>query len=333
MSTWTSAVWGTEEFLAELCAFIGAAVGVPDRVERLADRPWSAVWRVTAGGRTSYAKQNCPGQAHEARIVQGLAQVAPEYVAPVLAADPERDLLLTGDLGPTLREQGRPTDVDQWCRLVADAAVLQRRATATADSWGLAVLAPADATTYVANAVGRLAALEAGDPRRLEPAMAARLQALLPSVERWADVVEEVDLPFTLVHNDLHPSNVVLTDGTTRFFDFGDAVLGEPLGNLLVPLDTARDELHATPDDPRLCRIADAALEVWSDVVPITALRAALPSALQLARLARVESWRRCVATMTADQRAVWGSAPAAWLTTLLEVSPVGTAPRSRVRG
>lgn len=328
VSTWTSAVWATDEFLAELCSFVGRAVGVPDRIERLADQPWSAVWRVTAGGTTSYAKQNCPGQAHEARIVQGLAEVAPEYVAPVLAVDPDRDLLLTADLGPTWRDQGHTADVDLWCRVVADAAALQRRAIARAGGWGLTVLAPADATTYVANAVGRLAALDAGDPRRLEPAMAARLQALLPSVERWADLVDEVDLPFTLVHNDLHHSNVVLADGATRFFDFGDAVLSEPLGNLLVPLDTARDELRASPDDPRLWRIADAALEVWSDVVPVAALRAALPSALQLARLARVESWRRCVATMTADQRAVWGSAPAAWLGTLLEAAPVGTTPR-----
>lgn len=329
VSTWTSAVWGTGEFLADLCSFVRGAVGEPDRIERLVDRPWSAVWRVTAGSTTAYAKQNCPGQAHEARVALGLARAAPEYVAAVLAADPERDLLLTADLGPTLREQGRTADVDLWCRMVADAAALQRRAAATAGGWGLTVLAPADATTYVANAVGRLGALESGDPRRLEPELAARLQRLLPTVEVWADLVEEVDLPCTLVHNDLHPSNVVLAEGTLRFFDFGDAVLGEPLGNLLVPLDAARHELGAGPDDTRLWRIADAAIEVWSDVVPAAMLRAVLPSALQLARLARVESWRRCVATMTADQRKVWGAAPADWLGSLLEPSPVGATPRA----
>lgn len=329
VSTWTSATWGTEEFLAELCSFVGGAVGVPDRIERIADRPWSAVWRVTAGGSTSYAKQNCPGQAHEARVLQELGHVAPEYVVPVLAADPERDLLLTADVGPSLRDGGGATDIDVWCRIAAAGAELQRRATESASGWGLTVLPPADATTYVANAVGRLAALEPGDPRRLEPHAATRLHALLPAVERWSDMVEDVDLPLTIVHNDLHPSNVVLAGGSLRFFDFGDAVLGEPLGNLLVPLSTLRDELGARTDDPRLWRVADAAIEVWSDLVPAPVLRAALPAALQLARLARVESWRRCVATMTPGEREVWGSAPAAWLGTLLEPSPVGATPRA----
>lgn len=328
VSTWTSATWGTEEFLAELCSFVGGAVGVPDRIERIADRPWSAVWRVTAGGTTSYVKQNCPGQAHEARLVAGLAGLAPEYVVPVLAADPERDLLLTVDLGPTLREVGRVTDIDLWCRIAAAGAALQRLTAEAAPAWGLTTLAPAEAMTYVANAVGRLAALEPGDPRRLEPHVATRLHALLPTVERWSDVVEEADLPLVVMHNDLHTSNVVADDDSLRFFDFGDAVLGEPLGNLLVPLNTLRDDLGARSDDARLWRVADAAIEVWSDLVPAAALRAALPAALQLGRLARVESWRRCVATMTPAEREVWGSAPAAWLSTLLEPSPVGATPR-----
>ncbi|WP_219996569.1 phosphotransferase [Nocardioides humi] len=150
-----------------------------------------------------------------------------------------------------------------------------------------------------------------GDPRRLAPEVAVLLEALLPTVERWADEVEDLDLPLTLLHNDLHAGNVVRApDGGLRFFDFGDAVLGAPLAGLLVPLATARQALDLPADDPALWRIADAALEVWSDLVPLDALRAALPAALQLGRLARVESWRRCVATMTPDERADLGSAP-----------------------
>jgi hypothetical protein len=64
-------------------------------------------------------------------------------------------------------------------------------------------------------------------------------------------------------------------------------------------------------------------LEVWSDLVPSSVLRAALPGALQLARLARVESWRRCVATMSAEERSEHGSAPAEWLGSLTEAPPI----------
>ncbi|HVK27063.1 MAG TPA: phosphotransferase [Nocardioides sp.] len=327
MSTWTSAVWSGEEFLAGLHAFVADAVGEPVTLEPVGRQPWSAVWRAHARSGTSYLKQNCPGQAHEARLVADLARLAPHQLVPVLAADPERDLLLTRDLGPTLQELGRASDVETWCRVVAESAALQRRVASVGFDPGLTVMDPSDAATYVADAVGRLAALAPGDPRRLAPEVAHRLERLLPTVDRWSDQVEDLDLPLTLVHNDLHAANVVPHDGTLRFFDFGDAVVGDPLGNLLVPLYVAQGELHATQDDPRLWRIADAGLEAWSDLAPIAALRAALPAALQLARLARVESWRRCVATMTRAEQAEWGYVPARWLALLLESPPVEFRP------
>lgn len=320
-------MWATEEFRAELGAFLSAAVGAPDRVEPLTLRPWSAVWRVRAGGGASYAKQNCPGQAHEARLVQRLAGIAPDHVVPVLAADADRDLLLTADLGPTVHARGGAADPATWARITAGAADLQRRLVGRVDDLHLTVLAPTDATTYVADAVGRLAALPADDPRRLAPEVAVLLEALLPTVERWSDRVDDLDLPLTLLHNDLHAENVVVApDGGLRFFDFGDAVLGDPLAGLHVPLAMARESLGLPPDDPQLWRIADAALEVWSDLANPAELRAALPAALQLGRLARVESWRRCVATMTPEERAAYGSAPAVRLASLLDPPPLGAA-------
>ncbi len=320
-------MWATEEFRAELCAFLNAAVGVPDRVEAVAVRPWSALWRVRAGGRSSYAKQNCPGQAHEARLMARVARRAPDHVVPVVAADPDRDLLLTADLGPTVHDRGGAADPATWTRIAADAADLQRRLVTEVDDLHLTVLAPADATTYVADAVGRLAALAPDDPRRLAPEVAVLLEALLPTVERWSDQVEDLGLPLTLLHNDLHAENVVVAaDGGLRFFDFGDAVVGDPLAGLYVPLAVAQESLGLPSGDPGLWRIADAALEVWSDLAAPADLRAALPAALQLGRLARVESWRRCVATMTEEERAEYGSAPAVRLASLLDPPPLTPA-------
>lgn len=320
-------MWSGEELLAGLRAFVTAAVGESAVIEPVGRQPWSAVWRVRAASGTSYVKQNCPGQAHEARLVAELATVAPDQLVPVLAADPERDLLLTADLGPTLADLGRSGDVATWCRVVAESAALQRRLVTTGLTTPLTVLTPCDASTYVADAVGRLAALPPGDPRRLAPDLAHRLERLLPTVDRWADEVEDLDLPLTLVHNDLHAGNVVPLDGTLRFFDFGDALVADPLGNLLMPLVTAQRELRAPDDDPRLRRIADAGLEAWSDLAPLPALRAALPAALQLGRLARIESWRRCVASMTEAERAEYGWVPAHYLALLLESPPVGATP------
>ena len=324
MTTWTSDLWATDEFRAELRSFVVEALGPAVELEPVSVQPWSTVWRCRTRSATFYAKQNCPGQAHEARLLSALVRIAPEYVVPVVAADPARDLLLTADVGPTLRDAGRAADVETWCRIVADAANLQRVVLPHVAELPLTVLAPADATTYVADAVGRLAALPSGDPRRLDRPTADRLGALLPDVERWADEVGDLDLPLTLNHNDLHDHNVA-GSGTLRFFDFADAVLAEPLAVLLVPLNVCAHALGAGSGDPRMLRVADAALEVWSDLTPIGALRSALPAALRLARLARVESWRRCVATMTPVERGQYGDIPAQWLGMLGDLPPVAT--------
>jgi hypothetical protein len=327
---WTSAVWDTPGFQAELRDFVVRALGEPSSLERVKVRPWASVWKVTVGDQTCFAKQNCPGQAHEARVVSALATIAPDYVVPVVAADPTRDLLLTQDLGRTLGELGAAHDVLTWSRIVRDAALLQRAVAPRVDELGLTALPPECATMYAGDAIGRLNALPDGDPRRLGDDVAERLRALLPSIERWSDQVADLDLPLTINHNDLHANNVVAPGGPDqplRFFDFADAVVGEPLGELLIVLNLCSDELKASPDDLRLRRIADAALEVWSDLVPARALRAGLPAALQLARLARVESWRRCVASFTSSEREEYGAAPAQWLGSLVEDPPVGHLP------
>ncbi len=324
---WTSAVWETPDFQAELRAFVVRAVGESASLERVKVRPWASVWKATAGDQTYFAKQNCPGQAHEARLLSAVAGIAPAYVVPVVAADAGRDLLLTRQLGRTLGELDAAHDVATWSRIVQDGALLQRAVAPHIDELELTSLPPDCATTYAGDAIGRLNALPDGDPRRLGNDVAARLRALLPSIERWSDQVADLDLPLTINHNDLHAHNVIAADGPDgplRFFDFGDALAGEPLGALLVALNVAAADMDAGPDDLRLRRIADTALEVWSDLAPIRALRAALPAALQLARLARVESWRRCVMTFTPSEREEYGSAPADWLGSLVENPPVG---------
>ena len=71
------------------------------------------------------------------------------------------------------------------------------------------------------------------------------------------------------------------------------------------------DALGAGPDDPGLWRVADAGLEVWSDVVPAAELRAALPAALQLGRLGRVVTWVRSLAPMDDAELPSGGAPPA----------------------
>lgn len=246
-----------------------------------------------------------------------LARLVPDRVVPVAAVGD--GFLLTPDQGDVFHETAGG-DLENWLRLARDAALLQRELVSHREELigvGMTQLRPEEAADYLAARIEQYAALGPEDPRLLAPEVAARLRAHLPVVRRWAEEVAALGLPPTLNHNDLHENNVFDVEGRLRFFDFGDALVTEPLGVLLIPLNILGEKLDADGDDPRLWRVADSALEVWSDLVPMRDLRAALPAALSLGRLGRVESWVRCLPSLPDAELAEWGHVASAWLGTL----------------
>ena len=324
--------WTSDAFAAELRDWVtdvlaGLGAGGLAHVEPVHQRPWSTVWRATTtDGNVFWAKENCLHQAFEATLLVVLARRAPNRVVPVAAVDPRRGLHLVPDQGEVLGASVDPNDVDTWCRVVAEAMHLQRELAGYAPELvtaGLTPLHPLDAADYVVARASQLSALPETDPRRLDTEASLRVLSLAPRVAEWGESLEALGLPLALVHNDLHANNVFATASGMRFFDFGDAVLAHPLTALFVPLNVLAHRFEASSDDPRLRRVADAGLEVWGDVAPVAAMRAALPAAQRLGRLGRVESWLRVTATMTPPELAQYGDAAAWWLAAAGDGTPV----------
>lgn len=293
------------------------------RIKEAKMRPWSKVWRVETADAVHFAKQNCVAQSFEAAVLQELSMLAPDHVVPISAVDLDRGLLLTPDQGPTFRETGAD-DVVAWCRLARDGALLQREVTPGTDRLETAGLTRQPALTapaYVESFLERWQAAPRDDPRHVSQHDASRLRTHLPVVRRWAEQVAALGLPVTLNHNDLHDQNVFHVEDRLVFFDFADALLTEPLQVLLIPLQVLQDRLDCGPDDPRLQRVADSALEVWSDLAPLEELRGALPAALRLAGLGRCESWIRVTEQMSPAELDDYGAAASAWLLSLVEQS------------
>jgi hypothetical protein len=249
-----SSRWATAEFREELRTWCESVVGPVVGMEQHKLRGWATVWRVTTSEGAWFAKQNCPGQQVEVALMDALSRLAPDRVVPVTAA---RDgFLLTPDQGPVFYETAGG-DLENWVRLARDAALLQRELVPHHEellATGMTELTSQEAPDYVAARVDQYAALGVDDPRRLEPDVADRLRAHLPVVRRWAEQVASLGLPLTLNHNDLHENNVFDVEGRLRFFDFGDSLLTEPLGVLLIPLNILGEKLDADGDDPRLWR-------------------------------------------------------------------------------
>ncbi len=313
--------WIAPGLAEEVRALVREVVGEPGSVELVRQRPWSVVWRARVDATSWYVKDNCPSQAHESALLERLAEVAPGRA--LVPAGVRGSRFVAPDLGEPVGERA-DGDVDLWSRIVVAAAELQREVAPYVGELGLVAITPDAAADWTAGKVERLASLPLGDPRRLPEGDAGRLRALDPTIRRWAEQVAALGLPPTLVHNDLHAHNVFAVEDRMVLFDLGDALVMEPLAGLLVPLNVLAHQLGAAPDDPRLARVAEAALEVWSDLAPMAELRAALPAALQLGRLGRVESWHRIAADLDGPDLDEWGEAAAGWLALLLEDPPVG---------
>ena len=312
--------WRSDEFKAELGEWCAGALGRDVRLETVKVRAWSAVWRVHTTAGTWYVKENCPGQRFEAALVGVLARHS-ERVVPPTAVDAQRGFLLTPDQGPVFGDTVGD-ELEPWCAIAREGALLQRELAgqvAEIEAVGVDRLAAADAAAYVEIRTQQYAGLPATDGRHLDAAGAERLRRALPRVRSWAEQTAALGLPVTLNHNDLHEHNVFAGDGTLRFFDFGDALLTEPLGVLLVTLRGLVARLGCAPGDPRVTRVAEAALEVWSDLAPLAELRAALPAGLQLGKLARSESWLRCLGHLTDEEAQEFGDAAGYWLLSLDE--------------
>lgn len=330
----TSALWATSTWRDDAYGWIEETLR--DRgltrtgeIEQPRIRFWSTQLIVPTDAGRLWFKENCPSQAHESALVAVLAELVPDRVVEPIAVQPERGWLLSPDAGPTLRRlgEGRPDEdrLELWVRLAADWADLQRRVSPYVDrlrGTGAPAARIDSAADLLAERIEEYAALPADDLARLDAADAVRLRAAVPTIRDWADEVAALGLPDTLDHNDLHAGNAFGPrpgERRLRFFDFGDSVVGQPVGSLLIPLNVYARELGVDDEsDPRLRRVIDAYLEVWSDLADPAALRAAVDPGRQLARLQRSECWRRVLRSADAAERVEWGDSPTVWLTTFL---------------
>jgi hypothetical protein len=286
-------------------------------------RPWASVWKLETTNGVVFAKQNCVGQRHETSLLRTLSQACPERVVEVVGLDQDRGLVATADAGPVVGPENR--DLDIWCTIVQAAATLQRALVSHAAQLvesGVAAIDFQMADVYVSQRQSELHSLPPSDPRHLTALALAEVERASEPIAEAMKVLSDLDLPLSLQHNDLHGNNVCVNSGTFRFFDFADSVVGEPLGVLLIPLRILTMEWGLAPDSPEVAHVVNAYLEVWGDLASMRELRAALPHALRLAALPRVESWIRCANAMDAEALAERAFVLPGWLQELAKAPP-----------
>ena len=250
--------WARRGWFPEAAAWIvdtlarhGRSIRGP--VEQISSWCISSILRVeTDGGRVYFkATARSPLFADEGTVTRGIAELFPGNVPRPIAVDPERRWMLLDDFGPVV---GWQADVETRVEVLSTFGRMQLEAASRQDelfALGLLDRRPA----WLAAEIASL--LESPDALGLEAGEVDDLGTLIPRFVEACDRLADGAVPDSLVHGDLHLSNVARDGGHYVFFDWTDACLTHPFLDLLVVLFEEDPELRDT--------LLDAYLGVWAE--------------------------------------------------------------------
>jgi hypothetical protein len=287
-------VMDADAWIDAQCAAAGLARAGPVLARA---RPYSVVARVPVSGGTVWFKASPPGSAFEPALLAALAAWQPGRFTRPLAIQPDRAWTLTRDGGPTLREDlARHPDLAAWHAPLRDYARLQLSLAPRAGdllALGLADLRPASVPgQFDALVSDPVIEQQAGVPGGITRRQHEALRALAPRIRDWCAELDDLGIPASLDHADVHPNNIFAATGMP--FDWGDAAVAHPFASLLVTLRTAAEPDRLPPHAPELAALTEAYLQPWLDAGHSRAvINRALPLALRVAPLARALAWNR----------------------------------------
>jgi hypothetical protein len=291
--------WAQTEAQARGMRVFGAA-------DKVHDMPWSAVVRLQTDRGSLLAKAVMPSLAHEIPVTVALARWSPDFVARIVASDPQRRYLLMEDAGERLRAVlERDHDIRFWNGILPLYAQIQLHAVPHAAEL-VALGCPDRRSAALVAAFEDLVAtdelLTIAGAQSLTRDQLRALRSLAPQVREWcgelAGTVSE-----TIQHDDLHDGQVFLKDGAARILDWGDANVSHPLFSLVVFERSLMHAFDLAPDAPELLRLRDEYLEPFTQYATRARIAACLPVALRLGKLCRALTWRDVVRALPPGDR------------------------------
>ncbi len=331
---WRDAAWRAEVdgWVADQLSRTGlrqTGAGKQDR-----SYPWSTVIEVPTSDGPVWFKANARGMHQEAALYQVLVRHAPEHVLHPLALDSDRGWLLLPDGGQTLRAvEGARTDLAVWERMLVEYAELQRTLEPHVDELFAAGLVDATPAALPAMRDALLAdagLLLLGTDKGLSTAERDDLVAYAPTYAAQCRDLAAYGVPVTLQHDDLHDHNVfapATPGGALRVFDWGDAVVGQPFGTLLISLRFLATLARLAPGAAELLRLRDAYLEAWTDDFDRADLVDAARLAVRVDAVSRADCFRRAVLEWDRGYRTLFDEGVPSWLREQRDPTPLDPDP------
>jgi hypothetical protein len=322
------AFWSSERWRREALAWIDAELARRGErrtgdVEQPSLRPWATVLRVPTSRGTVWLKAASEQTAAEVGLYSLLVSVVPRQVLHPIAADAARGWLLLPDGGTSIRDSlGRVDIVEVLERVLPEYGALQLELAphlALMLHSGVDDMRPERMHSRFDQAAAAVQShIGTEDQPSYERAVAYR-----PVYETWARELAESPVPHSIDHNDLHAANMLLPSAdagvSTRFYDWGDAVVAHPFASMLHGLGWVPPHLGVSQDDPQVQRLRDAYLGAFSAFGSHAELVRTLELACRVAKVARCLSWLR--ALEMGDEATGFERAPVELFTSILDPS------------
>ena len=315
--------WLRPDWRAEAVAWAADRLGASrfDAVVQTRVRPWSTLLRLTVvhddGTRAWWLKGCSPGTAYEVPLLALLAGWGLAHVPRPVAVDADLALALLPDGGATLRQQHPEPSVEATALLLQAAALIARGTSGHVP----ALLAAGVPDLRPEQVDGSLTALLddpalAAGPHPLPAGVRHRVEQHRARLLDDAALLAAGPVEVALQHDDLHDGNV-LADPLV-VIDWGDSSVAHPFGTLLVTLNAHAHRAGIGQAHPDLARLRDGYLEHWTDLAPLTELRAMADAAVRLAPVGRAWAWRRALSGADAAAQQEWGDGVPGWLEELV---------------
>ena len=279
--------WTENGWFGDISAWMTRAcerlVYVPEGIIRQS-RAWtrSSILQLnTAKGRV-YLKAVSEAFSHEPLLTQQLAKWYPENTPTVIAIDADKGWLLMEELRGTSLDT--VADVDTWEAAVRKFGKLQFSLTSRSETLrelGVSERPPHDLMNAMQALVNDQAALCPNPQAALSEDSVELLHYMIPAVGDMAKALAEYQIPLSLEHGDLWPSNIMVGAEDFIFFDWSDSSVSHPFFSMAFLLS---ELVHYLPLKHRP-RLLDAYLENWSTLNSMANLRKAFQLAEQLAPL------------------------------------------------
>lgn len=225
---------------------------------------------------------------NEAVLTQTLAQLFPMVMPQPLAIDPARDWNLLADFGA---EIGWEASVETREAALTAFAQLQMASADQVDQ----LLAHGCIDRRLPKLVEQIGPL-LNDPlmvAMLEPEQQQRLLAVAPRLVELCRQMAAYNVPSTLVHGDLHMSNIARRGEHFVFFDWSDACVAHPFLDMIAILHE-KDPIVRS-------RLRNAYLAVWTPYEPMERLLELWQLAYPLCALHQAVSYRHIAQHIESD--------------------------------